>query len=319
MDTQHNGKAKREGKELFISRVFDAPVELVYKAWSSPEHISQWWGPTGFTNTIKIMDFRPGGKWEHVLHGPDGTDYRNEHVFKEIVPNSRIVYTHVSYPKHDMEADFIPMDGRTLLKIKMIFESVEQLDNVIHVFKADEGLEQNLTKLNKYITTMTQEKSFTITRELDAPRELVYKVWTDPEHLAKWWGPAGFTFVTSKLDLRPGGMFHYCMRSPDGQEMWGKFVYRDIVAPERIEMIVSFSDKDANNVRHPWAPTWPLEQLSVLTLKENGNKTTLTLTGSAYNATAEEQKTFDENHHNMEQGFAGTFMQLDAYLAEMQK
>ena len=84
----------------------------------------------------------------------------------------------------------------------------------------------------------------------DAPRDLVWKAHSELEGLKHWWGPKGFTWVTGTLDFRPGGMFHYGMRSPNGQEMWGRFVYREIVKPERIVSVSSFSDRE-------WRPHAP--------------------------------------------------------------
>jgi len=95
---------------------------------------------------------------------------------------------------------------------------------------------------------------FSITRVFDAPRDLVWKAFTESERLLQWWGPKGFTMRVAKLDLRPSGVFHYSMRSPEGRDMWGKFVYREIVAPERIVFVNSFSDEAGNLTRHPFTP-----------------------------------------------------------------
>ncbi|MFL5006133.1 MAG: SRPBCC domain-containing protein, partial [Microvirga sp.] len=84
---------------------------------------------------------------------------------------------------------------------------------------------------------------FVITRAFDAPRELAWKAFTDPERMRQWWGPKGFSVIASKMDLRPGGTYHYGMRAPDGTPMWGRFVYREIAAPERIVLVNSFSDE----------------------------------------------------------------------------
>ena len=160
------------------------------------------------------------------------------------------------------------------------------------------------------------ELELVLTRVFDAPRELVFKAWTEPERLKQWWGPKGFTMLSLKLDLRPGGVFHYCMRAPNGGEMWGTFVYREIVAPERIVFVNSFSDADGGLTRHPLSPSWPLEVLNTLMLTEHGGKTTLKLQGGPINATEEERATFEAGHTSMQQGFGGTFDQLAAYLAE---
>jgi uncharacterized protein YndB with AHSA1/START domain len=163
----------------------------------------------------------------------------------------------------------------------------------------------------------TDECELVITRTFDAPRELVFKMWTDPEHLKHWWGPKGFTIDVTKFDLRPDGVFHYCMRSSDGYEMWGKFVYREIIAPEKIIFINSFSDKEGNTIRAPFSPIWPLEVLNTLTLSENEGKTTIILRGGPINASETERKRFVEEFESMKQGFGGTFDQLDDYLTRV--
>jgi uncharacterized protein YndB with AHSA1/START domain len=104
------------------------------------------------------------------------------------------------------------------------------------------------------------------------------------------------------------------MRAPDGSDWWGKFVYREIMAPEKIVFINSFSDAKENITRHPLSPTWPLEVFNTLTFTEHDGKTTLTLRGGPINATEEEQKTFESHITNVQQGFKGTFDQLEEYL-----
>lgn len=108
------------------------------------------------------------------------------------------------------------------------------------------------------------------------------------------------------LDLRPGGVFHYGLRSPNGHDMWGKFVYREIVAPERTVFVVSFADENGGATRHPMSPTWPLEVLNTMKLFEHDGKTTITMRGVPVNATEEDRKTFEAGFDSMQQGFKGT-------------
>jgi uncharacterized protein YndB with AHSA1/START domain len=157
---------------------------------------------------------------------------------------------------------------------------------------------------------------FVITRVFDAPRDVVWKAWTEAERLKHWWGPKGFTMLACMVGLRPGGLFHYGMKAPNGFEMWGKFVYREITAPERLVFVVSFSDKERNTLRHFASTTWPLEVLNTVTFTEQGGKTTATLKGAPINATGEERKTFEAGFGSMEQGFKGTLNQLADYLAQ---
>jgi Uncharacterized conserved protein len=140
------------GREIVIERLLNAPRELVWKVFTEPHHIKNWWGPNGFTNTIFQMDVKPEGVWDFIMHGPDGRDYKNKNIFKEVVKPERIVYEHVSAPKHVTTITFTEKENKTLLKWRMIFDTVEEKENTIKVFKADEGLKQNVDKLERYLT-----------------------------------------------------------------------------------------------------------------------------------------------------------------------
>lgn len=155
---------------------------------------------------------------------------------------------------------------------------------------------------------------FVISRLFDARRERVWRAWTEREQLMKWFGPKGYTMPYTTLDLRPSGMCHYALRSADGQEMWGKWTFREIVAPERLALVSSFSDAEGRITRHPLSTSWPLEMLSTTTFEEQGRKTLITIHSTPLYATNLELKTFDEAHEGMSQGWNGTFDQLDAYL-----
>jgi uncharacterized protein YndB with AHSA1/START domain len=157
---------------------------------------------------------------------------------------------------------------------------------------------------------------FVVTRAFDAPREVVWKSWTQAERLAQWWGPKGCAIRVVKLDLRPGGIFHYAMRLQPGHEMFGRFVYREIAAPQRLEFINSFSDPAAGMARAPFSQTWPLEVHNTLTLTEQGEKTELALRGRPINATDEKHKTFVGMFDSLRQGFTGTFDQLADHVAK---
>ncbi len=124
-----------------------------------------------------------------------------------------------------------------------------------------------------------ESRELVLTRVFDAPRELVFQAWTEPEHLKSWWGPNGFTLPHCTVDLRPGGAIHFCMRSPDGFEIWSKGIYREIVAPERIVSTTYFSDEQGNKLTpgHYGMPDWPAELLMTVTFEEKDGKTTMTV------------------------------------------
>ncbi len=160
-------------------------------------------------------------------------------------------------------------------------------------------------------------KPFVISRVFDAPRDRVWKSWTEVECLKQWWGPAGFKVHTAKLDLRPGGTFHYGMKAPDGSDIWGRFTYREIKAPERLVFLNAFSDPKGGLTRHPWSESWPLQMLSTITFEEQGGKTKVTVEWLPYESTEAERKTFEEGRDSMKQGWTGTLDQLAGYLANL--
>ena len=157
---------------------------------------------------------------------------------------------------------------------------------------------------------------FVITRIFEAPRDLVWKAWTERERLMQWWGPKGFTVTNARLDFRPGGVFHYGMETGGGQVMWGKFVYRDIVEPERIVWVSSFSDEEGGTTRAPFLADFPLEMLSTLTFAEDGGRTTLTLRTVAHDATEAEVQVFEGMFESMRHGWGGTLDRLAEHLEQ---
>jgi uncharacterized protein YndB with AHSA1/START domain len=159
-------------------------------------------------------------------------------------------------------------------------------------------------------------KPFEISRVFDATRDKVWQAWTEPARLKQWWGPRGFKVHTCKVDLRPGGTFLYGMKAPDGSDMWGKFVYREIDAPKKLVFVVSFSDPQGGVTRHPSAETWPAYILSTVTFEEQGGKTRVTVQWTPQDASEIERKTFEEGRSSMQQGWGGTLDQLTAYLGQ---
>lgn len=157
---------------------------------------------------------------------------------------------------------------------------------------------------------------FFIRRAFNAPRARVWKAWTEEKSLGQWWGPKDFEVVSAKLDLKPGGIFHYLLRSPEGQEMWGKLIFREIVPQERLVFIVSFSDAEGGLSRHPLHEGWPLAILSTVTFADVGpGRTEITVRWVAHEATDAEREVFEEGKDSMTAGWTGTFDRLDAYLA----
>ena len=165
---------------------------------------------------------------------------------------------------------------------------------------------------------LNQSCEIAITRVFDAPRELVFKAWTEVGHFAKWWGPKGGTLEIVKMDARSGGEFLGIQTSPVGnQVMWGKFSYQEVVEPVKVAFIRSFSDEQGNTVRPPFSVSWPLEIMNIITLENDVGKTSLKLKGFPVNASAEEQETYKSMAPKLQQDLEGTFDKLADYLISL--
>jgi uncharacterized protein YndB with AHSA1/START domain len=271
-----NGGPEASDREIVVTRDFDAPRELVWWAWTDPEKIVRWWGPVGFTTTIEVMDVRPGGHWNHVMHGPDGTDYPNRIVFKEVVELEKIVFSNSGGREGTEKVRFVStwtfetvQAGRTRVTIRMVFPTAAERDLVVREYGAIEGGRQTLERLAGQLKEeQPAEREVVLTRTFDAPRDLVFRLWTEPEHLERWWGPQGFTNPICEVDLRPGGAYRIVMRAPDGHEYPCQGVYREIVRPERLVFTNNAVGEDGLAV---------LEGLTTVHFAEEGGKTTLTM------------------------------------------
>jgi len=156
-----NAKASLVGdREIAITRIFDAPRELVFKVWTDPHHIGQWWGPIGFTTTTFKMDVKPGGVWRFVMHGPDGRDYQNKITYVEVVESQRIVYNlggdkDCEPVNFQATVTFADEGGKTKLTMRMIFPSASARDYCVNTYGAVDGLTQTTARLGEYVKKMT--------------------------------------------------------------------------------------------------------------------------------------------------------------------
>jgi uncharacterized protein YndB with AHSA1/START domain len=234
--------------DLVVTRVFDAPRELVFKAWTEPEHLLRWWAPKSFTTPWCKVDLRPGGSFRYCMRTPDGMEICGLGLYREIVEPERLVYTDMFAdadgnpvpPTHYGASPEYPME--TLVTV--IFEEQGQRTKVTlrqsvpPALKEREGMEQGwnemLDGLAGDLGSAASDREIVATRLFDAPRELVFRMWTDPEHIAEWWGPRGFTSTISRMEVRPGGVWEFVMHGPDGTDYKNKFVYLEVVPPERI-------------------------------------------------------------------------------------
>ena len=147
---------EQDARSIVGTRVFDAPRALVFSAFTDPKHLAQWWGPDGFTTTTSAFEFKPGGIWRFVMHGPDGRDYQNRITFDEIVPNERIAYRHaggddVEPVQFKQVISFEEIDGKTKLTWHSTFPTAAERARVIKEYGADKGLMQTMARLADFV------------------------------------------------------------------------------------------------------------------------------------------------------------------------
>jgi uncharacterized protein YndB with AHSA1/START domain len=279
-EPKHDADSNVKDRELVFKRIFDAPRDLVFAVWTDPKHLVKWWGPSGFTTTISEMDVRPGGVWRLAMRGPDGRDYKNHIVFQEVVKPQRLVFRHVPEPgtepgTHETTVIFTERGGKTEITFRMLFASPAALEYVVKTYNAIEGANQTLGRLADLVTAMygsgknnvvkSAQRELILARSFDAPREIVFKAWTKPEHLKRWWGPEGFTTPECEMEFRSGGVFRFIFRGPDGKDYPFDGFYVEIIEPEKIVFRGDIHDVPGQDV------------LTTITFSEHGGKTNLTV------------------------------------------
>lgn len=164
MSEQPSSVSSTADREIVGTRLFDAPRDLVFQMWIDPQHVGKWWGPNGFRITTHEMDVRPGGHWRFIMHGPDGTDYKNHVIYIEIARPHRLVYKHVPEPGTEFvgfetTVTFEDINGKTRLTMRALLPSAKAREFVITKFGAVEGMKQHLGRLDELLSQLTKEMS----------------------------------------------------------------------------------------------------------------------------------------------------------------
>jgi len=248
--------------ELLLTRRFRAPRALVFEAFTKPEHLRYWWGPRGYELISCDMDFRVDGTWRFVQRAPDGNEYAFRGIYKEIRSPERLVYTfefepmagHISIESIDL----VEQNGITTLTNSVRFESRADRDAMVVDGNMEWGAAQTMDRLGEHLYTMgSRDNEIVIARVFDAPREKIWQVWTDPQHIVNWWGPNGFSTTIEKMDVRPGGVWIHTMHGPDGTDYPNYSRFTKVVEGERIEFLLGSSADEEN----PFHSTWTFESL----------------------------------------------------------
>ena len=259
-----NSSTKPEEETLTITRIIDAPRELVFKVWTDPLHIMYWWGPKNFTAPSIEVDFHPGGEFHHCMRSPDGKNYWSKGVYYQIIIPEKIIST-IYYSdeegdilnpaQYGMDADIpaemldtVTFDVYEDSKTKLTFNRNTPL-SISKRIGEDEGWNQSLDKFEKEVSDLAN-RSIVVSRVFNFAREVVFKAWTDADTLEKWWGPHGFTTTTQKFDFKQGGAWRHIMHGPEGKDYNNNLVYLEIAEPERIVYTITGGEEQEQSKFH---------------------------------------------------------------------
>ncbi len=225
-------------REIEITRVLNAPRHLVYSVWTEAHHVRNWWGPRHFTTPVCEMDVRPGGVWRLVMRGPDDRDFECRFVYREVVPLQRLVF------EQDVELDGVRVirglttvileeqGDKTRLTVRS--EANALVDAALNMLQGMEaGWTQTIEKFQEW-TAEAAARTISTTRLFQAPRDLVFDMFTSREHVGHFWGPRGFSLTIHQMDARPGGRWSFVMHGPDGRDYPNEIEYREVQRPGRL-------------------------------------------------------------------------------------
>ena len=307
-----------KSNEIHITRVYDAPVNLVWDAWTDPKKVALWWGPRGFTITTHSKDLRPGGHWSYTMHGPDGTDYENKTIYHVVEKHARLEYDHGGNddrpPLFRVTVTFAEHKGKTTMEMTMALATAEAAAEAKKFIKKAGG---NATwdRLAEYLEeNATGKNTFVINRSFDAPIETVFEMFSNPRHFSAWLPPTGYKMEYLREELREGGTCFY--RMINGETMYGRISYEKIHAPDRLVYSQQFCDENERVCRHKMAPLWPETMLTRISLAAEGPaQTRVTIQWQPKGSlTAEEKEAFREMKSGITQGWTGSFDKLEELL-----
>lgn len=317
---------KSKPNEIYLERIYNAPVKMVWDAMADPEQAKHWWGPRGFTLTTISKDMRTGGTWEYIMHGPEGEnskDWPNTTQYLEVTPYKRMVYDHGGNkdqkPMFRVTMNFTELTpNKTKMEMWMALPSEEAAKATKGYIKQASG-DSCWDRFGEFLEEkQTKKDVFIINRTFKADINTMYDVWTNPEHLTKWLSPTGTNMKYISADIKPGGSAFYQMGN-EQMTMYGKCHYKEMIKPTRLVYTQNFSDKDGNLGKHPMAPTWPTYMLTTIDFTaESENETRVTITWEIYGeATAEEKAMFHNAKAGMTGGWTGSFDKLENYLEKL--
>jgi len=310
---------QKKSNELTLTRVYDAPVSVVWDAWTDPKKVEKWWGPRGFTLTTHSKDLRVGGHWHYTMHGPDGTDYPNKTVYYEVDLYKRLVYDHGANDDQPalfrVTVTFQDLGDQTEMRMTMAFSTPEAAaQSKIFIKKA--GGNGTWDRLAEYLAEQSNNTIFVITRSFDTSIETLFEMWQDPNHFTNWLGPVGTSMSFIDAMIAEGQTSFYKMTYDTGLVMYGKMSYVKIDPPKYLEYTQTFCDETGALSRHPLVPVWPESMRTrVFFSVEADSQSRLTMVWQPDGAfSTEELQAFTGMRSGMTQGWTDAFDKLENYL-----
>jgi uncharacterized protein YndB with AHSA1/START domain len=313
--------------EVIVSRILDAPRDKVWKAWTDPEVVKQWWGPRDFTAPHISIDLRVGGRFIYSMRGagPDGDvkDYWNTGEHRQIVPLKKIVATmrFADEEGRPVPASHYRMPGKWPKELLVTATFADSRGGRTKLTVREAGIPREVAglarlgweqQLDKFVdvlallsgrTRITAEpgkQEIVMRRIYDAPRALLFRAYTDRLLIPQWWGPRMYATIVDKLDAKPGGLWRFLNRDADGKEYAFHGVYHEVAAPERIVATFEFEGSPGH------------VSLEILTLEERNGGTMLT-NRSVFQSAADRDAMLQ---HGMEEGAVETMDRLGELLAK---
>lgn len=264
MTTVMNETANRE---LSITRVLNAPQELVWEVWTKPEHITHWWGPVGFSTTTNEMNLRSGGVWRFIMHGPDGRDYKNKILFIKVRKPELLVYKHAGEGddedvKFHVTVNFEKQGNKTKLTMRSLFDSPEELEKVVREYGAKEGMYQTVDRLEEYLQSNQPAQYINgvivIERTYNAPVEKVWTAITNKDEMKKWY------FDIAEFKAEPGFEFEFVGEGKQGEKFLHLCKVNEVIKNRKLSYSWRYDGYEGDS-------------LVIFELFEEGNKTRVKL------------------------------------------
>ena len=309
---------EKRANEIYLSRVYDAPVKAVWDAWNDPDQAAQWWGPRGWSIKTHSKDTRAGGKWIYDMMGPAGEFFANVTLYHEVIPLKRLVYDHGGGedrpPLFRVLVTFEELPGgKTHMEMTMALATDEAAAQTKKFIRLANG-NSTWDRLAEHLDT--SHEKFVFNRVVVAPIARVYDMFATPSQFSRWLAPTGFTMEFQSADFRVGGHSSWKMTDGAGVAMHGSFTHRELSPVTRLVYEQDFRESNGKVSRHPFLPLWPESMTAVVTLaSEDATSTRVTIEWSpSASASPAELAAFRAEKTGMTTGWNGSFDKLDSLL-----